>query len=158
MTDTTTATQADHVERIRDLADEFYGAWSEGPGASEKLLELMTEDVDYKEPTQTEPAVGHAAVRDFIESNLRAFPDFRVERVGDPLVAPDGSRAAIWWRATMTHTGTLDPPGIPATGKRVAWETVDVQEYRDGKIAWHRSMYDVADILRQLGLLPAAGA
>ena len=153
----TTTTEASTIESVRELADRFYGAWNLGPGHSDKVVELMTEDIDYREPTQTEPARGHAEVREFVESNLRAFPDFHVERIGDPLVAPDGSRAAIRWRGTMTHTGTLDPPGIPATGRYAEYESCDIQEYRDGKIAWHRSMYDVADIMRQLGLLPPAG-
>jgi steroid delta-isomerase-like uncharacterized protein len=147
------AAETGSIEWVVELVDQFYGAWNLGPGASQQLVELMTEDVDYKESPQPEPALGHDELREFVESQLHAFPDFHVERVGDPLVAPDGSRAAICWRGTMTHTGTLDPPGIPPTGKRVEWESVDLQEYRDGKIARHRSVYDVADILRQLGLL-----
>jgi len=154
MADATTALDIGSIERVRELADRFYAAHSAGPGNADKLLELMTEDVDYQEPIQAEPTHGHAEFREWIDSLTHAFPDFRCERVGDPLVAPDGSRAAICWRGAGTFTGTLDPPGIPATGKRVEWESCDVQEYRDGKIARHRSNYDVASILRQLGLLP----
>ena len=154
MADTTTALDIGSIEWIRELADRFYAAHSSGPGNADKLLELMTEDVDYQEPVQAKPSHGHAEFREWIDSMTHAFPDFRCEH-GDPLVAPDGSRAAIWWRGTTTHTGTLDPPGIPATGKRVEWESCDIQEYRDGKIARHRSYYDVASILRQLGLLPS---
>jgi steroid delta-isomerase-like uncharacterized protein len=153
MAETAAAPEAGTIERITELADRFYGAWNLGPGASEKLLELMTEDIDYKESPQPEAARGHDELREFVESQLSAFPDFHVERISEPLVSPDGSRAAICWRGTMTHTGTLDPPGIPPTGKRVEWESVDLQEYRDGKIARHRSVYNVADILQQLGLL-----
>ena len=59
-----------------------------------------------------------------------------------------------WWRCEMTNSGPIDPPGIPATGKRVEYEGADFHEYRDGKVARLRIVFDMADIFRQLGLLP----
>ena len=58
----------------------------------------------------------------------------------------------------MTNSGPIDPPGIPATGKRIEYEGADFHEYRDGKVARLRIVFDMADILRQLGLLPARGS
>jgi steroid delta-isomerase-like uncharacterized protein len=44
-----------------------------------------------------------------------AFPDIHID-IED--VVADGNRAAIRWKATMTHLG--DQLGIPASGKKVA--------------------------------------
>jgi steroid delta-isomerase-like uncharacterized protein len=104
------------------------------------------------ETTRSETMRGHAEVREFVESLGRAVPDFTLERVGPPLVASDGPRAACWWRGWGTKTGRIY--GQPATGKRWELEGADFHEYRDGKIARLRVVYDMADFLRQLGLLP----
>ncbi len=49
-------------------------------------------------------------------------------------------------------------PGIPATRKRVEFEGADFHEYRDGKLARLRIVFDMAQVSRQLGLLPAPGS
>ena len=71
-------------------------------------------------------------------------------------MADDGPRAAFWWRGTGTNTGPIDPPGIPATGKRIEFEGADFHEYRDGKVAKLRIVFDMTDLSRQLGLRAAA--
>ena len=50
------------------------------------------------------------------------------------------------------------PPGIPATGKRIEFEGADFHEYRDGKVAKLRIVFDMSDLGRQLGLLPGPGS
>ena len=118
----------------------------------ERVLELMTDDVAYDESARSETMRGHAQVREFLEFLWRAFPDFTVEAVDDPLVASDGARAAFWWRCRMTNTGPIDPPGIPATGKLVEYEGADFHDYRNGKVARLRILFDMAEVGRQLGL------
>lgn len=91
-------------------------------------------------------------MREFLEFLWRAFPDFGVEGVGGALVSPDGPRGAFWWRSRMTNTGPIEPPGIPATGRLVEYEGADFHEYRDGKVARLRIVFNMADVSRQLGL------
>jgi steroid delta-isomerase-like uncharacterized protein len=155
MAETTTAAELG-TEWVAEFVERWVAAWSSGQ--PERVLELMTDDIVYDDSGWPQTLRGHAEVRDFFEFSWRAFPDLTVERVGDPLVASDGSRAAFWWRARMTNSGPIDPPGIPATGKRIEYEGADFHEYRDGKVARLRIVFDMADILRQLGLLPERGS
>jgi hypothetical protein len=62
------------------------------------------------------------------------------------------------WRASGTHTGRWDPPGLSATARRITFERVSVDELCDGKICRIRVVYDVAAVMRQLGVLPRAGS
>lgn len=124
----------------------------------DQVLELMTHDVVYDDagwPTQMH---GHAAVRGFLESTWRAVPDLTLELIEGPLVDPAAPKAADSWRATGSQTGTWDPPGLSPTGRRISFEGASVEEFRDGKICRIRVVYDVAAIMRQLGVLPKAGS
>ncbi len=54
-----------------------------------------------------------------------------------------------------THTGTFQ--GIPATGKRIAADEIQITRMRDGKIAERWSLLDHISLLKQLGLEPYKG-
>ncbi|WP_152442219.1 ester cyclase [Rhodococcus ruber] len=62
------------------------------------------------------------------------------------------------WTARATRRGRLDPPGLPATGKRVAFAGADFHEYHDGKVARLWTVFDARDLLVQLGVLPKSGS
>jgi predicted ester cyclase len=79
------------------------------------------------------------------------------EVVGGILVDPAAPRMAAQWRMTGTHTGRYDPPGLEPTGKPLSFEGIDVCELRDGKICYLRGIYDVAETMEQLGVLPKTG-
>jgi steroid delta-isomerase-like uncharacterized protein len=156
MAETTTAAETGATEWVEEFVERWLAAVNSGQ--PERVLELMTDDIVYDDSGWPQTLRGHAEVREFLDWLWRAFPDTTFERVGDPLVASDGSRAAFWWRARMTNSGPIDPPGIPATGKRIEYEGADFHEYRDGKVARLRIVFDMAHIVRQLGLLPKRGS
>jgi steroid delta-isomerase-like uncharacterized protein len=141
-------------------AQEFAERWLAGWNGHEPdpLLELMTDDIVYDDSAWPTTMRGKADVREFLDYSWRAFPDMTFAIVGGPLVAADGPRAAFWWRGQATHSGTIDPPGVPATGKRLEFEGADFHEYRDGKVARLRIVFDMADLGRQLGLMPPRGS
>ena len=150
------STQIVTVEWAAEFGERWGAAWnSHDP---DRLLALMTDDIVYDDSASPETMRGHADVRAFLDTTWRAFPDLAFEVVGGPLVAADGARAAFWWRGTGTNTGPIDPPGFPATGRRIEMEGADFHEYRDGKVARLRIVFDMADTGRQLGLLPEAGS
>ena len=158
MAETTTTANAEPVttEWAQEFGERWLAAWNSHE--PEQVLGLMTDDIVYDDSAWPRTMHGHADVREFLDSTWRAFPDMTFEPVGGPLAASDGPRAAWWWRGQATNSGPIDPPGIPPTGKRVEFEGGDFHEYRDGKVARLRIVFDMADAGRQLGLLPGPGS
>jgi hypothetical protein len=57
-------------------------------------------------------------------------------------VAPDGSRCAVPWRITATHSAALEPPGFAPTGRQLCQEGVDLIEVRDGRVTRILTCFD----------------
>jgi len=139
-----------------EFVERWLAAWNSH--VPDQLLDLMTDDIVYDDSASPDTMRGKGDVRRFLEETWRAFPDLEFKAVGAPLVADDGPRSAAWWKGTGTNTGPIDPPGIPPTGKHVEFEGADFHEYRDGKVAKLRIVFDMADLSRQLGLTPERGS
>jgi steroid delta-isomerase-like uncharacterized protein len=141
---------------VEDFLPRWDAAWkSRQP---ERVLELMTEDIVYDDSAWPTTMRGHGDVRAFLESTWRALSDLEFEMTDGPFLHPGEPKAAFYWRGTGTNTGPIDPPGFAPTGKRIEFEGVDVQEYRDGRICRLRIVFDMMDVARQLGTLPQAGS
>ena len=143
------------IEWIRDFATQWIDAWNSHE--VDRLLALMSEDIEYRDDAWPKPMRGHADVREFLEASWRAFPDMTFELLGGPYVIPGEPRAAFHWRGWATHTGPLEPPGLTPTGRRWEIEGADFHEYRDGRVCKLRIAFDMLSVSRQLGLMPAAG-
>jgi steroid delta-isomerase-like uncharacterized protein len=143
-------------EWVEEFAQRWADAWnSHDP---DRLLGLMTDDIAYDDSASPETMHGHGDVRAFLDMTWRAFPDMRFEPVDEPLISATRPRAAFWWRGTATNTGRIDPPGLAPTGKRIEFEGADFHEYRDGKVARLQIVFDMADVMMQLGVLPEPGS
>ena len=57
-------------------------------------------------------------------------------------------------RLTLHGTHQCEWMGIPATGKRVAWEAITMFQFADGKIVHIHSQADVISLMRQLSAPP----
>jgi len=80
---------------------------------------------------------------------MNAFPDSRVTI--DDMVA-EGDQVVTKKTFTGTHTGEF--AGIPATGKPVTLQFVDIMRLRDGKIVEHWNCIDQLSFMQQLGAIP----
>lgn len=153
---TETAGQAvPSIDPIGEFAPRWLEAWNSHE--ADRLLGLMTEDIEYRDDSWHKTMHGHADVRDFLEATWRATPDMTFEVLAGPYVLPGEQKAAFHWRGSGTHSGVLDPPGLAPTGRRWEVDGVDLQEYRDGRVCNLRVVFDMTTVLRQLGLMPAAG-
>jgi len=123
---------------------------------------LLTEDVWWHDLGMPHPpVVGRAAVREFSEITLRAFPDFRYEIRGPICVSADGDHVVLPWTITATNSAPIDPPGLAPTGRRVHFDGLDYLQIRDGLVARIETRFDPADAIEQLmglHLRPAAGS
>ena len=81
---------------------------------------------------------------------LNAFPDCRFTI--DDMIA-EGDRVVTKKTFRGTHTGEF--MGIPATGKEVELQYVDIMRVRDGRIVEHWLSMDQLSFMQQLGVIPA---
>jgi steroid delta-isomerase-like uncharacterized protein len=152
------AAAAEGVDRawIDDFIERWEAAWDTHDPA--RVVELMTDDVVYNDSGWPKEMRGHADVREFLEYTWEGMPDTRFRAIEGPFLHPTEPKAAFYWRGTATHTGRTDPPGLAPTGKPVEFNGADFHEYRDGKVARLTIVFDMADLMRQLGVLPAQGS
>ena len=144
----TTTTKEDimSVDLIHIL-DTVYGE-AINKGNLDALDDVFADD--YVEHGVLGDFTGREAFKGLLAQWRQAFPDVHSTYAD---VVQDGDRAA--WRSTMSGTHLGDLPGIPATGKRVQLETIDLGWARDGRAVEHRSVMDRLAMLEQLGVVPA---
>lgn len=92
---------------------------------------------------------GPEGIQRMVERYLQAFPDlhFTIENL-----VVEGNRAALFWRSRGTHRGVL--MNIPPTGRVVSVQGVSLLTVEGGKICRAEYIWDVAGLLRAIGLLP----
>ena len=141
---------------FRDFVERYIAAWNGGDTAA--MAQLITEDIVWADPALAEPALGIPAVQEFMRASVRAFPDLRFGEPDPPVLAVTGDVVLWGWYMEGTHRGALDPPGFAPTGRSMRVEGVDRWTMRDGRIARYRAFYDMNDVARQLGIVPARGS
>jgi steroid delta-isomerase-like uncharacterized protein len=92
---------------------------------------------------------GETAVRELLQGLMDGFPDFQVEtrkiHHADDAVIGEA-------RITGTHSGSF--AGIPPTEKPIDVRMAAIFEFEDDRLLCEKVYYDIATILRQIGILP----
>jgi steroid delta-isomerase-like uncharacterized protein len=135
------------MSRVEEVLQGIYEAVNTGNLA---LLEK------YVAPDYVEHTDGFQGVEPFAQqvAAFRAgFPDLHVT-IEDLLT--DGDRFASRTTVTGTHTGDL--MGMPATGKRISVEAVDIGRIENGQAKERWGGLNMYSLLTQLGVIPAPQA
>ncbi|MDJ0384746.1 ester cyclase [Streptomyces sp. G-G2] len=82
----------------------------------------------------------------FFQQIFDAFPDVKV--VAHDLIV-DGDRVAGRFEYSGTHQGPFF--GIPATGRTLSFQSIDIWRVENGLLAEHWDQLDVAGMFHQLG-------
>lgn len=135
------------MTEIKQLVDDLIVAWNMHDAA--RVERCYTPDCEEIDVAAREPQRGSAAIRKLMKYYLRAFPDVHI--VIDELLI-DGQQAALVWTWQGTHTGRF--MNIPPTGRRVKVRGTTVMTVCDGRIHRVVRVWDVAGLLRGIGLLP----
>ena len=135
----------EHMKRqARRLAEEVFTQ-----GDLAVVDELIAHDVDHS-VTPPEPT-SLAVLKDRVTVQRRAFPDLYLI-VEDQIVEAD----RVVTRSTVRGTHTGEFLGVAPTGRRVAFELIDVNRVGDdGRITGHWAAVDTHRLLQQLGALRA---
>jgi steroid delta-isomerase-like uncharacterized protein len=115
----------------------------------EKLAALVTADYEGIDVNQRLPQRGRGEAMMVLELYIQAFPDLRMV---EHEAVIEGDRAAIMWTARGTHLGTI--MHIPPSGKPVEVRGTTVLHLNGSCISRAVTVWDVAAMLREIGLLP----
>jgi steroid delta-isomerase-like uncharacterized protein len=77
---------------------------------------------------------------------------FSIESLTDDDVIASGDKVVIRWTFHGIHVGPF--MGVPATGRRVKIEGIDIFRIANGKIAEFWSGYDLLDLAQMVGAVP----
>lgn len=133
----------DHAATMRRVYDLINAGDVDGFG------DLIADDfVEHEELPGLAPT--KEGVKDFFNMYLAAFPDLRMDPAD---VLASGDKVVARVRATGTHQGEF--LGIPATGKSIDVQLVDIIRFADDGLAHeHWGVFDTMTMMRQLGVVP----
>lgn len=129
------------------VAADLVAAWNEHD--PERAAALYAPDFVGYDVAQAEPQNGPRDIRRITAFYFRAFPDLQV--TVDDLIAA-GNRVVLVWTWTGTHRATF--LRIPPTGRAVTVRGTTVLTVEAGLIQASTRIWDLAGLLRALGLLP----
>jgi len=133
----------DHAATLRKMYDRINAHDVDG------FLEYLAEDFLEHEVT---PGLAPTkdGVRQFFTMYMAAFPDLRFE--AEDVIA-SGDKVVSRARATGTQKG--DFMGMPATGKSVDVQLIDIVRFADDGLALeHWGVFDALTMMQQLGAIP----
>ena len=97
---------------------------------------------------------GPQAVKEYNQNFLTAFPDARIDA---KQIIVQGRIVVVEGVFNGTNTGTLKTPmgDVPATGRKVSGEFIQIFEIDRGLVKRDHLMYDQVDLMTQLGMAPS---
>jgi predicted ester cyclase len=97
---------------------------------------------------------GPQAIKEFNRNWITAFPDAKIETRA---LFAQGDQVAFQGQFVGTHDGTLKTPmgDVPATGKKVRGDFVELFEIDRGLVKKAHLMFDQVQLMTQLGMAPA---
>lgn len=136
--------QSDHN---KDVMQRFYDEVVNA-GNLDLIDELLTDNfVEHEDLPGVPP--GREGVKQFFAMFRSAFPD--VTMTPDHMLA-EGDLVAAYVTFRGTHEGEF--AGVPATGKSVTFQAMDLVQFADGVATAHWGVTDMAALLTQLGVMP----
>ncbi len=89
-------------------------------------------------------------VKSFFRMYIAAFPDLRIDAED---ILTSGDKVVARSRATGTHQGEF--MGMPATGKAIDVQLIDIIRFGDDGLACeHWGVFDTMTMMQQLGAVP----
>jgi steroid delta-isomerase-like uncharacterized protein len=119
---------------------------------ADAVADLYAMDAVLHDPQQPEPVRGREAIRETYVQMFRTFPDIQVKILNRHV---QGNLMMYELRLTGTNTGPIQTPDgeIPAAGQRIDLPAAVFADLdADGRFRETRRYYDVATMMRQLGL------
>lgn len=134
-------------QALEHLMSEVLSAWNVHD--VEHAITFYALDYEGIDVAEAQPQHGPDGIGRTMARYLQAFPDLLFKEEATLI---EGDRIAIVWTAEGTHQGKL--MNIPPTGRRIKVRGTSLLTVVDAKIVRALCIWDVAGLLRGIGLLP----
>jgi steroid delta-isomerase-like uncharacterized protein len=131
----------------RPTGQQIIDAWNSR--TDEIIFPFYTYDYVVEDITAGRIREGWDGLKQWTKSVFTAFPNLHYTLVDD--IEKDG-KLVLHWLAKGNHQGPLMK--IPATGKNVFIHGMSILHFEGEKIKNGQVLWDMAGVLRQIGLLP----
>jgi steroid delta-isomerase-like uncharacterized protein len=115
----------------------------------DQVAELYHPNFEGIDVAEASPQQGLEGVRQSMQHYFQAFPDLQF--AAETLLIQE-PQVSMFWVATGTHQGKL--MNIPPTGRTIQVRGASLFTVSEGKIKKVTHIWDVAGLLRGIGLLP----
>lgn len=138
-----------NTQDLKALVRTIYDAYNERN--FDKATAVVSEQFELLEIPSNTSYRGRAGLKQVLNRWATAFPDSKVEILR---IVPSADHSVVEFLARGVHRGVLETPQGPIapTNQKLEMRFCDVIDHRDGKIVAIRTYYDVAGMLKQLGL------
>ena len=133
--------------RMKSQGQQIIDAWN--TRSHEKILPFYAPDYVVEDITAGRVREGWEGLKQWTGSVFAAFPNLHYTLVDN---VETENKIVLHWLAKGNHQGPL--MRIPATGKNVFIHGMSILTLEKGKIKHGQVMWDLAGVLRQIGLLP----
>jgi len=135
------------IERNRGVVEEFLDGTHSG------RFEVIWDTVAENVVTHGFPGGNPNSRESYRDWFLDFQSGFTVVDFEVPAMVADEDTVAVRWNFTVDHTGPF--AGVPATGKRIAFDGTAFYRLEEGRIAETWLHIDQLSLLGQVGALPA---
>ena len=132
---------------LKKLIHDLVEAWNSHD--ADQLPSFYTNDYEGVDVAYAAPHAGQQGIRQLFVRWWQAFPDLHFTSNN---VIIQGNCAVLDWTACGTHQGTM--MNIPATKRRIEVRGITILTITGGKVQKAVHVWDVAGLLRMIGLLP----
>jgi steroid delta-isomerase-like uncharacterized protein len=133
--------------QIAGYAENINQAWNSHD--IERVIRFYSPEYIGDDIGLSSPLRGRDGIRTKLHEYWTAFPDLRFEVISTLV---DGNRLVIVWSGEGTHQGTI--MRIPPTWHKVQVRGVSILDVQDGMVVHGQHIWDMAGMLRHMGLLP----
>lgn len=132
---------------IHEHVNQLIDCWNRHD--TNALAGFYASDFEGIDIAQSQSYKGLEGVQHMLGHYFNAFPDlhFDIEEV-----IIEGERAALSWTSRGTHLGKI--MNIPPTGRSINVRGMTLLKFVDGRVQQATFLWDVAGLLRDIGLLP----
>jgi steroid delta-isomerase-like uncharacterized protein len=138
------------TQNYGDIARSMYDAFNRKD--FDHIESICSDRLEWNDLASGQVFRGQNGCRQYNEDWSKAFPDGRIE-VKNVVAAGDHVVVEFIGRGTQTGPMPKSFGRIQPTNRKLELSFCDVLRFRDGKIVSGNSYYDMASMLRQLGVL-----